>query len=130
MTLAQTAAGRWFKRVLWIGILANLALSIPTLLAPSLMLSVSGFPEATPLMWTRFAALLLILLTVFYMPAAIDPDRYRAIAWLAVLARLAGVIFFIGTQAPEYRTLGLIDLVFFMPEIILLTLAVRQEKTT
>ena len=42
--------------------------------------------------------LLLILLSVFYMPAAIDPDRYRTIAWLAVAARLAGVLFFLDSS--------------------------------
>jgi hypothetical protein len=130
MPIADTPAGRWFRRVLWIGILANLALAIPTLLVPTLMLDLSGLPRATPIMWTRFAALLLILLSAFYVSAAVDPDRYRPAAWLAVLSRLAGVIFFLITQASEYRMLGLIDLVFFLPEIILLTRAISQEKTT
>jgi hypothetical protein len=128
-TIANTTAGRWFKRVLWIGILANLALAIPTLFAPEAMLELTGFPQTVPIMWTRFAALLLILLSIFYMPAGIDPDRYRAIAWLAILGRLAGVIFFLGTQAPEYRMLGVFDLVFCVPEFIFLTLAIRQETT-
>jgi hypothetical protein len=130
MSIANSPAGRWFTRVLWIGILGNLALAIPTLVAPSLMLDLTGLPRAAPIMWTRFAALLLILLSAFYMPAAIDPDRYRPVAWLAVLSRLAGVLFFLITQAPEYRMLGLFDLVFFLPEIILLTRAISQEKTT
>ncbi len=130
MPIANTSAGRWFTRVLWIGILANIALAMPALLAPSLMLDLSGFPQATPIMWTRFAALLLILLSAFYVLPAVDPDRYRPAAWLAVLSRLAGVLFFLITQAPEYRMLGLFDLVFFLPEGILLTLAISQGKTT
>ena len=128
-TIAHTTAGVWFTRVLWIGILANLALAIPTLLVPETMLALNGYPQTVPIMWTRFAALLLILLSLFYMPAGIDPDRYRAIAWLAIVGRLAGVIFFLGTQAPEYRMLGLFDLAFCVPEFILLTLAIRQERT-
>ena len=120
---AQTngsAAETWFKRVLWIGILANLALSIPTLLAPERIMAMSGLPPATPLLWPRFAGLLLILLSVFYMPAGFDPNRYRVVAWLAVMARLAGVVFFLLFQPAEYRALGYIDLVFFVPEVILL----------
>jgi hypothetical protein len=110
----------WFKRVLWLGIVANLALSIPTLLMPERIMAMSGLPPATPLLWPRFAGLLLILLSVFYMPAALDPNRYRVVAWLAVLARLAGVVFFLGFQSADYHALGYIDLVFFVPELILL----------
>ena len=52
-------------------------------------------PSNDPLIWPRFAALLLILLSAFYIPAAVDPSRYRASAWLAVLARFAGALFFL-----------------------------------
>jgi hypothetical protein len=54
-----------------------------------------------------------------------DVYRYRATAQLSVLARLAGVLFF-ATQAEVYRMLGGLDLAFFIPEAILLTLALRN----
>jgi hypothetical protein len=127
--IANTNAGRWFTRVLWLGIIANLALAVPAVLFPAAMIDLMGFPRPSPIMWTRFSALLLILLSAFYAPAAIDPDRYRASAWLAIFSRLAGVLFFLVTQAPEYRMLGLFDLVFFIPELLFLTLAIRQETT-
>lgn len=116
----------WFQRVLWLGIVANVGLAVPTLLVPERMLAVFSLPAATPLMWPRFAAWLLLLLSAFYVPAAVDPTRYRTIAWLAVGARLAGVLFFL-TQAADYRTLGAVDLLFFVPEVILLSLASRGE---
>jgi hypothetical protein len=116
----------WFRRVLWLGIVANVALAGPTLLVPERMLAISSLPPATPLMWPRFAAWLLILLSAFYVPAALDPTRYRTVAWLAVGARLMGVLFFL-TQSPAYRALGAVDLVFFLPEAILLWLAARRE---
>ena len=124
MRIKDTAAGRWFRRVLWVGILGNLALSIPTLVAPARLLALSSLPPASPVLWPRFSGLLLILLSLFYMPAAIDPDRYLATAWLAVGARLVGVIFFLATQSAEYNMLGFFDLAFFIPEAILLTMAV------
>ena len=124
--LNSIPAGRWFKRVLWLGILANLALSVPTILAPARMLDFSSLPMAAPLVWPQFAGLLLVLLSVFYMPAGIDLDRYRAVAWLAVGARLAGVVFFVGFQTAAYHRLGYFDFAFFVPEAILLTIATRS----
>ena len=125
MAIATTSAGRWFRRVVWVGIIANLALALPSIAAPDQMLAFSRLPTVTPHMWVRFSGLLLILLSAFYAPAAIDPDRYRANAWLAVVSRLAGVVFFIGD--PVYRTLGLFDLVFLVPEAVLLFIATRGE---
>ena len=63
---------------------------------------------------------LLVLLSAFYIPAAVDPQRHRAVAWLAVLARLAGVAFFVGLQPREYHLFGYFDLTFFVPEAALL----------
>jgi hypothetical protein len=125
----QPKAAVWFRRVVWLGIAANVALAVPTLIAPERMLALSGFPPADPLMWTRFAAWLLILLSLLYVPGAMDVYRYRATAQLSVLARLAGVLFF-ATQAAVYRMLGGLDLAFFIPEAILLTLALRNAPAT
>jgi hypothetical protein len=126
-SLNTQTAGRWFKRVLWIGIVANLGLAVPTVIAPTRMLAFSGLPDASPLVWTQFSGLLLVLLSVFYMPAGVDLDRYQAVAWLAVGARLVGVVFFVGFQPAVYHRLGYFDLVFFIPEITLLAAAVRQS---
>jgi hypothetical protein len=125
MTAKRTGAAVWFRRVVWIGILANLALAIPTLIAPERMMATVGVPIASPLVWVRFSALLLILLSAFYVPAAVDLYRYPAVAWLAVAARGAGVIFF--APQPTYRMFGSFDLVFFIPELILLAYAMRSS---
>ena len=115
--------------MMWVGIFANLALAVPTLLLPERMMEWIDLPLATPIMWPRFAALLLILLSVFYMPAAVDPDRYRTTAWTAVLSRLAGVLFFL-TQPREYLMFGLFDLVFFVPELVLLWRLSRSQSAS
>ena len=103
--MSAETAKRWFGRVMWVGIAANLALALPTMAAPSLMLDMSRLPTATPEMWVRFSGLLLVLLSVFYMAPALDPDRYRAAAWMSVGSRLAGVLFFMIES--EYRLFGL-----------------------
>ena len=92
--------GRWFKRVMWLGILANLALAVPTLLAPDTMIEFIGLPMATPLLWPRFAGLLLILLSLFYMPAAIDPSAIVSSRGSPSASRLAGVVFFVSVRRP------------------------------
>ena len=113
-------AKTWFKRVMWLGIVANVALAVPTLLAPERMIEFVGLPMPTPLLWTRFAALLLILLSLFYVPSAIDPDRYRLVAWLTLVSRLTGFVFFVGFQAAEYHRFGYFDLAFLIPQALLL----------
>jgi len=118
-------AALWFGRVVWLGIAANLALAIPTLVVPDRMLEFARLPPATPLLWPRFAAWLLILLSAFYVPGAVDPYRHRLVAQLSVLARLAGVVFF-ATQPAAYLPLGGLDLAFFIPEAILLTAALKH----
>ena len=127
MMHGNNRAAAWFGRVVWLGILANLALAIPTLVAPERMLVIAGLPPASPLLWPRFAAWLLILLSALYVPGAVDPFRYRRPAQLSVLSRLAGVLFF-ATQATEYWQLGALDLVFFIPEAILLALALHNIR--
>ena len=124
--ISPATATRWFKRTVWIGIFANLALAFPTLAAPTLVIEMASLPTATPDLWPRFAALLLVLLSVFYMPAAVDPHRYRANAWFAVAARLVGVVFFL-LDEPAYRMLALFDFVFFVPEAVLLYFMVRAQ---
>jgi hypothetical protein len=124
----DTTAGRWLKRVIWLGILANLALALPTLAAPDMMIELVRLPTATPVLWPRFAGLLLILLSVFYAPAALDLDRYRVVAWLAIASRAAGVLFFL-PQA-TYRLFGLFDLAFLVPELLLLLVAINSATGT
>ena len=51
----DTTAGRWFRRVMWLGILANLALALPTIAAPDMMIEFTRLPTATPVLWPRFA---------------------------------------------------------------------------
>ena len=120
----DTTAGRWFRRVMWLGILANLALALPTIAAPDMMIEFTRLPTATPVLWPRFAGLLLVILSVFYTPAATDIDRYRIVAWFAIGSRAAGVLFFM--PQPTYRLFGLFDLVFLVPLLLLLLVAINS----
>ena len=123
----------WFGRVVWIGVLANLSFALPAIFLPSLTLGFLNLEPTTPYIWVRFAGLLLFLLSLFYLPAASNLYQYRAIAYLAVFARLVGMTFFgIGIlfydKPRTYLPMGLVDLAFGITEAILLGLAVKNEK--
>jgi hypothetical protein len=117
----------WFGRLVWLGIVANFVLAIPGLLWPEQVLALFGFPPASPPLWPSFACLLLSLLSLFYMPAAVNPFHYRANAYLAVLSRFAGGAFFLAGPS-TYYLLGLYDLTFAIPQAILLLLALKTAK--
>ncbi|WP_337174226.1 hypothetical protein [Paludisphaera sp.] len=116
----------WFRRAIWLGILANWSLALPAIFLPNAVLSLGGLPLAleTPV-WPAFAALLLALLSCFYIPGAVDPDRYRATAIMSVLARLAGVVFFLVLWPDRYPAFGYLDLVMLLIQAPLLYLTLR-----
>lgn len=123
---------RAFKVTVWIGVFVNLALAVAAVFAPDWLLTTMGFDVAYPNLWPRFAAWLLMLLSLFYIPGANDLNRYRANAWLSVVARVSGVVFFtaavlvVGFSA-RYLLFGLIDLVFAIPSGAFLMLAIRRQ---
>ncbi|SRR5579883_1232614 len=119
---------KWFGAIVWLGIIVNLVLAIPTLLIPERILALFKLEPALPTIWVSFAANLLILLSLFYIPAAIDLYHYRANAWLSVISRLTGFTFFL-FHPKAYLVFGLLDLTFAIPTGILLILALRDEKS-
>lgn len=124
----------WFGRVVWLGIIANFMFIIPTLIVPHRVLAFLNLdPTNTPI-WVQCAVYLLGQLSLFYIPAAINPYHYRANAYLAIFSRLAGTVFFwsaylfFGYSWHYIMPFGIVDLVFAIPEAILLYLAFRTEK--
>jgi hypothetical protein len=103
------------------------------LFAPDTLTSIFGLQKAVPTVWARDAGLFLIFVSLFYIPAARDPFRYRFNAYLLVIARLGYVVFwFAGVWllpdfGPEYLKFGILDLLFAVPQAILLILMFRTE---
>jgi len=127
----EPAAVTWFKRVMWLGIIANCTIAVPGIFIPNTVLAMLHWPLALEKpVWTAAASMLLTQLSIFYIPAAIDPFRYRAIAWLSVfLTRAAGATFFLVLWPNQYPGVGYLDLTFFVIEAPLLLLAMRQGPT-
>ena len=118
----------WFGAAMWLGIIADWVLGIPGIFWPNATLALAGQPLAleTPI-WPAFASLLLFLISLFYIPGAIDPYRYRATAILSVLARPPGVLFFLLLWPNHYPAFGYLDLAMFLIQAPLLYLALRHE---
>lgn len=118
----------WFGRAIWLGVLVNGLLAIPGIFWPNATLAMAGqVPDLEHPDWPAFASLLLVLLSLFYIPGALDLRRYRATAILSVLARLAGVVFFLGLWPGLYPAFGYLDLTFLIIQAPLLYLALRQQ---
>jgi hypothetical protein len=113
----------WFSRAMWLGILANCLLAIPGIFWPNAALQLLGqTPDLEHPVWPAFASLLLVLLSLFYIPGALDLRRYKATAILSVLARLAGVVFFLRLWPGLYPAFGYLDLLFLLIQVPLLDL--------
>ena len=80
--------------IVWIGILLNLVLAVPLLFSPAWLLDALGIPLMQEI-WVRFSGGLLIIISAYYVPGAMNLERYRANAWLAVIpSRSFGATFF------------------------------------
>ncbi len=119
---------KWFRRAMWVGIIQDWALGIPAIFAPERVLKMTKQRPTGDPVWSSFAALLLLLISLLYIPGAQDPHRYRRTAWLSVFARPPGVIFFLGLRRGTYPLFGIIDAFLFLVQAPLLYLATREKR--
>ena len=112
---------------LWAGIIANIVVAVVSITWTETVLDLLRLPPAQPLVWPRFAAFLLILLSGFYIPAALDPRRNRFSAFFAVICRFGGVGFF-SVIGGGYILFGLFDAIFGVPEAILLVIGLFSAR--
>ena len=122
------AAVQWFRTIMWLGIGANVACALISILWTEDVLNFLHLEMAHPLVWPRFAAFLLVLLSIFYVPAAIDPLAHCYSAVVAIICRFGGVAFFT-IVGGRYIFFGLFDLAFGLPQAILLLLAWKSSNT-
>jgi len=99
-----------FRTVVWIGILLNWSFAIWALLAPAKLMEVLALGPLADGIWLFNYAVLLAILSCFYIPAAKDPVRYRTSAWLMIVARLVpATTFFVGV-AVHFMPMGFLKL--------------------
>jgi hypothetical protein len=126
---------KWFSRVVWLGIIANLLFVIPCCFFPETLLSWLKMQIPVPIIWVRAAGLLLFEISLLYIPGAIAPYRYEATAWMSIFVTRGGgssfflvAVLFFG-QDLGFITIALVDLFFGVIEGILLFLAMRDRPS-
>jgi hypothetical protein len=113
-----------FRWAVVAGILQDWFFALPGLFIPSAILQLTGAEPAVQHVWPAYACLLLLLLSFFYIPAAIDPFRYDSFALFTVVARLGSVMFFFLLYPGAFPALfGYIDLTLTLLQGSLLALA-------
>jgi len=117
---------RLFTIVVWLGVLANWAFAVWAIFFDTgKLLDLFGLGGVSSTIWVYNYSVLLIILSCFYIPAAHDPLRYQANAWLLVVGRLvpASTFFFgvwLGYMPEGFVKLGIGDATFGIIELILL----------
>lgn len=113
-----------FRWAMIAGILQDWFFALPGIFIPAAILQFAGAEPVAPPAWPAYACLLLLLLSLFYIPAAVDPFRYSSFALFAVVARLGGVVFFFVLYPGAFPALfGIIDLTLTVLQGSLLFLA-------
>jgi len=121
------AAATWFRALMWIGIAANVICALISIVWTEDVLNFLRLDMAQPLVWPRFGAFLLILLSIFYVPSAVDPLVHRYSAVVSIICRFGGVAFFT-IVGGRYIVFGLFDLTFGLPQAVLLWIASRSSR--
>jgi hypothetical protein len=113
-----------FRWAVVAGILQDWFFALPGIFLPSAVLQLANADPVVPPAWPAYACLLLVLLSLFYIPAAIDPFRYSSFALFTVIARVGGVLFFFVLYPGVFPPLfGYIDLALTLLQGSLLVLA-------
>ncbi|MDQ2771191.1 MAG: c-type cytochrome [Bacteroidota bacterium] len=104
---------RWYRRLVWLGILLNLGFCLPALLVPQTLTTWLGLPYLAYYDWLQNAGMLILSLNVFYAVAARNPAAHPAINWVVVLSRVIAAVFWVylisGSSHPQafYSMLGI-----------------------
>lgn len=133
MTALFADPRRALPRVIWTGIGINMLFVIPLFFFPTTLFALLGIP-LTDTILARASGMLLFIISVFYIPAAWNPDRYRANAWFhCVPSRFCGATFFtlmvLRFGAPiGYLSIAIVDAVFLVLVLILLLRITASER--
>jgi hypothetical protein len=122
-----------FAIVVWLGVIANFSFGVwAVFIDPHSLVAFFKLGPLQSTIWLYNYSILLMILSLFYIPAAHDPDRYRANAWLLIVGRLLPAsTFFVGVllgfMPPGFASLGIGDSTFGILELILLLRIIKRS---
>ena len=125
---------RLFTIVVWLGVLANWSFAVWAIFFNTAsLLTFFGLGAVPSTIWIYNYSILLTILSCFYIPAAHNPFRYRANAWLLIVGRLVPAsTFFIGVALGFMPTgfvrLGIGDSSFGIIELFFLVRLLRDAE--
>src|ERR1700737_4874426 len=123
-----------FCIVVWLGVIVNWTFAVwAVFVNPHSLLTLLKLGDVESTVWLYNYSFLLMILSLFYIPAAHDPFRYQANAWLLIVGRLGPAsTFFIGGAGhfmpAGFATLGIGDSTFGIIGLILLIRIFRREE--
>lgn len=122
-----------FRIVVWLGVIANWSFGLWVVFGDSnSLLAMLRLGPQDNLLWLYNYSILLMILSLFYIPAASDPFRYQANAWLLIVGRLVPASTFLigvllGYMPAGFFTLFMADGTFGVIELALLARIVFVE---
>src|SRR5262245_64923964 len=128
MDSSPSPARKLFAIVVWLGVIANWTFAIwVVFFGAHTLLNKLKLGDVEPTIWIYNYSILLMILSLFYIPAAHDPFRYRANAWLLIVGRLVpAATFFIGVLIGfmwrGFLALGIGDDTFSINVVIIMIL--------
>ena len=103
MTDSRFTALKWFRITVAFAFITTLPFALTALLTPRILeglleVGVSNTPH-----WTQNVGILLVIISVMYIPVYRDPFRYIFVTYLAVAGRFAaGTLFLLGYLFMDY----------------------------
>jgi hypothetical protein len=85
----------WASVVLWLGVPPNLYFAFPAFFFPAYAVKRTSLNPLLETVWLRNAGLLIFIITAGHIVAAIDPERFQAVAWLTVGGRFTAGIYWV-----------------------------------
>ena len=67
----------------------------PRVLLPGFIVKRTSLRSLAETVWLRNAGLLILIITTGHVVAAIDPERFQAVAWLTVVGRMAAGVYWV-----------------------------------
>jgi hypothetical protein len=102
--LLATGQFRWAGLVILVGIPPNLYFAFPAFFNPGYAVKQGFLLPDSETVWLRNAGLLIFIITAGHVVAAVDAERFQAVAWLTVGGRLsAGVYWVIVATSKPFR---------------------------